>query len=303
MISKYTYKKLTWIDVQKPTREEIFMLKEEYKIPTVVSEELLEESTRAKVELYENVIFMIMHFPTKNPTVSKTLDQEIDFILGHDFVITIHYEPIDALDKFSKQFNIGTKLEKGKDVPHAGYLLHFITKELYLHVSSALYDIHNWLKEIEKNVFSEKEEDMVLHISNLNRVMIDYTQSLRFHRETLLSFQSAAKVFFGNDFSHDLTRMFGEYNKVQHLLDGHKELLEDLRETNNSLLETKTNKTVKKLTALSFIMLPLSLIAGIFGMNMGFIYIKNDAHLIIVLIAMFSIGLSMYLYLKFKKWF
>jgi magnesium transporter len=92
-----------------------------------------------------------------------------------------------------------------------------------------------------------------------------------------LSFQSAAKVFFGNDFSHDLTRMFGEYNKVQHLLDGHKELLEDLRETNNSLLETKTNKTVKKLTALSFIMLPLSLIAGIFGMNMGFIYIKNDA--------------------------
>lgn len=303
MISKYTYKKLVWIDVQNPSVEEINRLKEEYAIPSLVTEELLNESTRAKVEVYDNLIFMIMHFPTKNPTISNTLDQEVDFVVGKDFVITVHYEAIDALHTFSKQFNSGSKLERGKDIPHAGFLLHFMTKELYLSVSDALFDMHKWLKDIEKNIFSGNEEKMVFDISNLNRIIIDYTQSLRFHKETLIAFQSAAKNFFGSEFSHDLTRMLGEYNKVQHLLDGHKELLHDLRETNNSLLETKTNKTVKKLTALSFIMLPLSLIVGVFGMNMDIIFIQSTQDLFVILLSMLIVGGVMYWYFKATKWF
>ncbi len=303
MISKYTYKKLTWIDVQKPSKEEIERLREDYKIPQVVCDELLNSSLRAKVETYDNIIFMIMHFPTQNPTISHSLDQEVDFVLGHDFIITVHYELVDALTIFSKQFNVGSKLERGKEVVHAGYLLHFMTKELYLSVTRSLYEINNWIKEIETNIFAGAEEKMVLSISNLNRVIIDYTQSLRFHRETLQSFQVAAKNFFGLEFSNDLSRMMSEYNKVQHLLDGHKELLVDLRETNNSLLDTKTNKTVRKLTALSFLMLPLTLIVGIFGMNMSMIYIKTTQHFLLVLTGMLFLGLFMYWYLKAKQWF
>ncbi len=303
MISKYTYKKLVWIDVQKPSKEEIDRLREDYQIPLVVCDELLSESARAKVETYDNLIFMIMHFPTKNPTISDTLDQEVDFVVGHNFVITVHYEPVDALNVFSKQFNVGSKLEQGKEISHAGYILHFISKELYLSVNRSLSEMNGWLKEIEKNIFAGYEEKMVISISNLNRVIIDYTQSLRFHQETLRAFQAAAKDFFGQEFSYDLTRMMGEYNKVQHLLDGHKELLKDLRETNNSLLDTKTNKTVKKLTALSFIMLPLTLIVGIFGMNMSMIYIKSSFHFMVVIGSMAFLGAIMYWYLKAKQWF
>ncbi len=303
MISKYTYKKLAWIDVQKPSKEEIDRLREDYQIPQVVCDELLRESARGKVETYDNLIFMIMHFPTQNPTVSHTLDQEVDFVVGKNFVITVHYEPVEALTVFSKQFNVGSKLEKGKEIPHAGYILHFMTKELYFSVIRSLFDMNSWLKEIEKNIFAGHEEKMVISISNLNRVIIDYTQSLRFHEETLRSFQLAAKEFFGTEFSYDLSRMTGEYNKVQHMLDGHKELLKDLRETNNSLLDTKTNRTVKKLTALSFIMLPLTLIVGIFGMNMSMIYIKSSFHFMIVIGSMVFLGIIMYWYFKAKQWF
>ncbi len=303
MISKYTYKKLTWIDVQKPSREEVDRLREDFSIPQVVCEELLGESVRAKVETYDDLIFMIMHFPTQNPTTSHTLDQEVDFVVGRNFVITVHYEPVEALTVFSKQFNVGSKLERGKEITHAGYLLHFMTKELYFSVVRSLYDMDAWLKEIEKNIFAGHEEKMVVSISNLNRVMIDYTQSLRFHQETLSSFQIAAKEFFGQDFAYELSRMMGEYNKVQHFLDGHKELLKDLRETNNSLLDTKTNRTVKKLTALSFIMLPLTLVVGIFGMNMSMIYIQNGTHFLMVISGMVLLGLIMYWYFRARQWF
>lgn len=303
MISKYTYKKLTWVDVEKPTPEEINRLKEEYKISPLVAEEMLEKSIRSKVDTYENILFMIMHFPVKNPGDQKVIKQEIDFVVSHDFIITVHYEPIEAIKVFSKQFNSGSQLERGKDVPHAGYILHFILKEIYKKTAQSLYDINTWLDAIEENIFKGHEEKMVFSLSDVNRIIIDYGQTLRFHKENLHSFQLAAKDFFTPDFSYEMVRLTAEYNKVQHLLEGNKEILVDLRETNNSLLNTKTNKTVKKLTGLSFIMLPLTLIVGVFGMNMEMIFIKSNVHFVIVVGSMVVIAVGMYLYFKQKKWF
>lgn len=303
MISKYTYKKLTWIDVEKPTSEEIGRLKEEYKIPPLVAEEMFEKSMRSKVDNYDNLLFMIMHFPVRIPGEQTVAQQEVDFVVSHNFVITVHYEPIDALKSFSKQFNVGSQLERGKDVAHAGYLFHFILKEIYMRTAQSLYDINTWLATIEDNIFKGKEEEMVFSISDVNRIIIDYSQALRFHKETLQSFQAAAKDFFAQDFSYEMVRIMAEYNKVQHLLDSDREILADLRETNNSLLNTKTNKTVKKLTGLSFIMLPLTLIVGIFGMNMNMIFIKSNIHFYIIVGAMLAIAVGMYMYFKQKKWF
>lgn len=303
MISKYTYKKLTWIDVEKPTSEEVNRLKEEYKIPPLVAEEMFEKSIRSKVDSYENLLFMIMHFPVRVPSEGTVIQQEVDFVVSHNFVITVHYEPIEALKTFSKEFNVGSKLERGKDVPHAGYLFHFILKGIYMKTAQSLYDINAWLTKIEENIFNGKEEEMVFSISDVNRIIIDYSQTLRFHKENLQSFQVAAKDFFTPDFSYEMVRIMAEYNKVQHLLDGDREILADLRETNNSLLNTKTNKTVKKLTGLSFIMLPLTLIVGIFGMNMNMIFIKSNIHFFSIVGVMVAIAIGMYLYFKQKKWF
>ncbi len=303
MISKYTYKKLVWLDVERPTAEEIKRIHEEYTIPPLVADELLDKSIRSKVDSYEHLLFMILHFPIKNPGEQNIFKQEIDFVVGQNFIITVHYEPIEALTKFSKQFNIGSQLERGKDIPHAGYLFHFMLKEIYSRITQSLYDINSWLTDIEDNIFKGNEEKMVFSISDVNRIIIDYTQTLRFHKETLLSFQVAAKEFYGAEFTYEMARILAEYNKVEHLLVGHKEVLADLRETNNSLLNTKTNKTVKKLTGLSFIMLPLTLIVGIFGMNMNMIFIKSNVHFSIIVGSMVIIAVGMYLYFKKTKWF
>lgn len=304
MISKYTYKKLIWIDVERPTKEEIEYLKEEYSIPLLISEEMLTESVRAKVDIHENLLFMIMHFPTGAVNLEKkTIEQEIDFVVGHNFVITVHYEPITPLINFSKEFNQGSRLERGKPIPHAGFLLHFMIKELYRSVMFSLQDMNAWLKEIEQNIFLGYEDKMVKVISNVNKNILDYKQSLRFHKETLHSFQIAAKDFFNPDFSYELNIMIGEYNKVQHMLDGHKEILNDLRDTNNSLLSTKSNDIMKKLTIMNFMMLPLALITGIFGMNMDMTFIKNGQHFFFVILFMAAIVFFMFIYFRVKKWF
>lgn len=303
MISVNKYRNLTWIDVESPTADETAHLVEEYGIPALASRELLTKTFRSKVDLYHNLIYIILHFPKLHAKDTKSVEQEIDFLLGKDFLITVHYEKIDALAHCAQTFESHTIVDKGSMGDHAGFLFFHLIKELYKSSMHELEEINHLLRVIEKNIFEGSEGKMVEAISTTNRKLLDFKQALRFHGDVLASFELAGKQFYGESFSYYLSAISGEYNKVRNVLDGHKEILWDLRDTNDSLLSWKTNQTMKQLTVLTFIMLPLTLITGIFGMNSDIIYINNTADFFIVLGAMACLAIFMFLYFRIKKWF
>src|SRR5574343_309045 len=276
MLMRHNYKNLRWIDVESPTKEEVLHLREEFNIPQPVSDELLSSTIRSKVDLHEGLIYLVLHFPKMAAHKTEQADQEIDFILGKDFLLTIHYEKSKPLSDFAKVLEMNTLASKRKSHDdHAGFLFFEVMKLLYRHSHEELESVNDLLHELENRIYSGRREQTVHLISKVNRLLLDFKQAVRYHLETLRSFEGAAKIFYGNSFDYYLESIIGEYNKLQSKIDGHKEILNDLRETNDSLITAKTNKTVATLTVMSFIMLHLSLIAGIFGMNENFIIIDK----------------------------
>lgn len=303
MISKYKYKKLTWIDLESPNREEVLKIAEKYSLPELVSDELLRKTMRSKVDMYPNVIYLILHFPSTGHRHSKDMHTEIDFILGKDFLITAHYEHIDSLHEFAKAFEVSSILQKTEIGNHAGFLFFHIAKNLYRSSSNQLEDIQIHLEKVEKDIFDGQEKEMVNEISKINRKLLDFKQSIRFHREVLDSFEIAGKKFFGESFGYNLSILSGEYNKVENLLDSHKELLKDLRETNDSLLADKTNQTMRTLTIMSIAFFTLTLIATLFSMDTIYkpiVGAKGDFWIILGIMAITIFGL--YRFFKGKKW-
>ena len=63
MISKYTYKGVTWVDLESPTEEELVHVMEEFSIPVLVGEEMHTRSFQSKIDLYPTFIYLILHFP------------------------------------------------------------------------------------------------------------------------------------------------------------------------------------------------------------------------------------------------
>ncbi|MES2023314.1 MAG: magnesium transporter CorA family protein [Patescibacteria group bacterium] len=303
MLSKYKYNDITWIDLESPTTEEIFDLVDEFSIPPLVAEEFISKTVRSKVDVYRNLIYLILHFPVKYENGNdSTEEQEIDFVVGKNFLITIHYELKNPLHEFFKKFEAHSLVDKNSMGDHAGYLFYHILKELYKNVMIDLEKMHPEMKSIEKGIFSGKEKQTVKTISSVNQKILDIRQAMRFHSQTLTSFESAGKKFFGAEFNYYLEEIIGEYNKIETVLENYKDLLTDLRETNDSLLSYKTNETIKFLTIMNFIMLPLTLITGVFGMNMKDVLLqtKNDFYLVIG--AMTLTGIVMLIYFKIKKW-
>jgi magnesium transporter len=176
-------------------------------------------------------------------------------------------------------------------------------RELYKMLDRELDHINHDFGDIEAKIFSGKERDMVTAISRINRDLINFKQTLRPHKEVLESFEHAGVKFFGETFSFHLHALVGDYYKVSSALDGHRETLLELRRTNDSLLTTKTNETMKFLTVMAFFTFPLSLVAAIFGMHAGGTPIIDGANGFWVILSLLSAAaISMFALFKYKKW-
>ncbi|MCX6753312.1 MAG: hypothetical protein NTW62_03160 [Candidatus Nomurabacteria bacterium] len=306
MISKYTFNGIDWIDLQSPTAEEVASLVDEYSIAPMVAEEFITETVRSKVDLYNNLIYLVLHFPIDHMKKDGRSEQEIDFVVGKKFLITIHYELVNPLHEFFKKFEVRALLnkeDKNLKEDHAGYLFYHIIKELYKNVAKDLEALHPELKKIEMGIFEGRERETVRIISDVNRKLLNFKQAMRYHYEALKSFESAGKKFFEPEFAFQLEAIIGEYNKIKSVMDSNKEIIVDLRETNDSLLANKTNDTMKILTIITFLISPVSVISSIFMMNTDFVLIHGMGQFYIILGSMLLTSIAVFVFFKVKKWF
>ncbi len=267
MISVHKHKHLTWVDVESPDPEEIRELMERYNIDPLVAEELLLPTLKPRVDKYPNFIYLILHFPAVRHAHSIDQNQEVDFIIGKDFIITTRYDSIDPLHKFSKVFEVNSVLDKSDIGEHAGFLFFYMVRKLYKSIEHELEYIDDSLEIIEEDIFEGKEREMVTALSNVSRDLLNLKQALTPHHEVLNSFADVGKEFFGEKFGYHISSIMGEYFRIRNGISIHTETLYELRQTNNSLLSTKQNEVMKVLTILAFVTFPLMLISSIFGMN------------------------------------
>jgi len=302
----YKHQKVTWIDLENPTRDEVRGLVEEYSIDPIVAEELLNPTHRSRVDLHTDYIYLILHFPThfnpSNMSVNTEIE-EVDFIIGKEFVITTRYNSIDALLEFSKIFETDVLLSKKHLTEHGGILFYHMIRGIYKSLYTKVEDIKTTLSTYEEGIFTGREKEMVYELSKINRVILYFKEALLLHKEILSSFEEAGKSLFDKEFAFYLRAVIGEYYKVENTLQSTKDYLEELRRTNDSLLSTKQNEIMKSLTIVSFITFPLTLVSSIFGMNADYIPIVGDQNdFVIILTIMLTIAVGLFIFFKHKRW-
>ncbi len=302
MIFRYKYHDLTWIDMERPSHEEVREIMEEFDIHPIVADELLSPSLRPKVDHYENFIYLILHFPAIRHSHANNT-QEVDFIIGKKFIITVRYELLDPLHKFSKVFEVNSILDKSDIGNHAGFLFFYMIRKIYSSLAHELSIIGESLKEIEDRIFKGQEKEMVEELSIIHRDLLAFHRALRLHKPVLVSLGLECEEFFGHDFRHYTDNIIGEYYKVDELLQDQKEILSDLRITNDSLLSAKINEIMKLLTATTFLMLPATLISQIFSMDVGDKPITHTPYAFwVVLGIMMAVALTTFFVFKRKGW-
>lgn len=301
MITRYAQRNLTWVDLVAPTAAEVRSLMAEFDLDPVIAEELTSPSPKSKAERRGSHLYLVLHFPALRVAHAKP-EQEIDFVIGRNFLITTRYANIDPLHSFAKAFEVNTVLGRST-AEHGGHLFVGMVRDLYHSLLIECDRLHERLDEIEDRIFAGREREMVAQISIVGRLIHDFRRTLEPHRSMLESLEPNGERLFGQGFGYHVHTLLGEYERVRHTLEHLREWLQELRETNNSLLTTKQNDIMRNLTIMAFITFPLTLLTSLFAINAKHNPIIGLPYDFWIIVGILSLaGLCFLMYFKHKEW-
>lgn len=294
---------MTWIDLESPTREELHSVMSEFEVDSRIEEEIVSPTPYPLVATFPNYVYMILHFPTADPTCG-TRNQEVDIIMGKQFLITVRYELVDCIHSLHKAFEAEDLLGEGGE-QDPGRLLERVMRHLYSSMRTEIEQVAIALDHIERDIFSGKERATVRAISDVGRVLLRFDTALARHEEPLSAFLEELQLpaFFGKKLTTSAAHIEAERDHVAALVASYRAVARELRNTNDSLLSTSQNDVMRIFTVITVAFLPLTLIAGIFGMHTEHEPIIGQPHdFLIIMFLMVLVEIVLLLFLRFKRW-
>lgn len=302
MLTKYNWNKEVWVDVDHGTPEEIASAVEEYDLDPYVAKELGSPTPKSRIEFHKEYIYLILHFPVFKQTHSKKLKQEIDFVIGKNFLLTTHYDTIDAIYKLSKELEVEEILSKNSDAS-GHHVFGLLFRQLYAGINDELAYIESWSESITEEIFEGHEQEMVFEISEAIRTLLEFKKTTDSHKEILDFLRDGGGHILGTSFTEEIDAILLEYHRLRDIIHANIEILRELRETNNSLLSTKQNETIKTLTVVTMISFPFMLLSALFTMDLGGRPLTENQFGFYIMFALMCIfSFSFYTIAKYKKW-
>ncbi len=302
MIERHVHKNLTWLDVVNPTQEEIRVIVEECGIAGEFTHDLSAPTPKTEVFARKNFLKITLDFPIVKRT-DINHPHEVKFMVTKTHLITIRFEEIESLHRFSKEYEVLVALKKGalKTTPDSLFItmLSYFYEALYLKLDY----LETKLKDIEEEIFGEHEEEMVFELSNVSRRIIAFRQTMDAHDDALEELTREMSIAFTEDHKERLEAIVHQYKIVQRRLKALTSTFNDLRRTNDSLLETKQNKLMRMFTILAFITFPLTLFSSMFGMNTQHTPLIGGTYDFWLIVGiMFLVSVGFFTFFRYKKW-
>jgi len=303
MLNTLKHNDITWIDIQNPKRKDIKYLQDNFGFHRIVLEELISPGHRPKVEHHDGYIFLILYYPAFNKSKKETFPRELDILVTKSHIITSHYETIIPIKNLFAQIKQYDTAKREYMSESTGHLLFYVIKGILENALTKLEHIENEVNYIENEIFNGEEKRMVLEISIARRDIIDFRRILAPQASVIESLTNEGVEFFGKDLRPHFEDLRGTFGIVWNEVQDHRETIQALAETNESLLSAKINEIMKVLTLFSVVFLPLTLIASIWGMNIANIPLTSNAvGFWGIIIVMVLIMVSMIGYFKKKGW-
>jgi len=298
------YKNLTWIDVEKPTPQDILYFKENFNLHPLVLEEFTSPSQRPRAEEFENCLYIVLHIPLFDRQKRVTSSGEMDIVITKDHLITVHQTENIPLKAIIKEFQSNEVLRQQAMSRSIGYLFYVMLEKLLSSCFPKIDHINERIDKIEEGIFSGKEKEMVQELSIVKRDVLSFRRILKPQRSILESLVQKKYALLEKELDQYFQDLIGTNIRVWNALENTKEVVESLEDTNNSLLSYKINEAMRFLAAISLVTFTLSVTVGIFSMKPfeNFRAAHEQVTFWLVLAFMGLISSSLLLFFRKKKW-
>jgi magnesium transporter len=301
-IAELQYGGLRWLNIEAPTAIETAYLAEHFEFHELDLEDVLSTRQRPKIDEYDEYLFMVLHLPRFDKSIGRLNAAELNVFVGPDYVITLPNHPLKPVGRLFTRLSNSEELREEYLSKGSGYLLYEILSESFDYCFPILDKIGFKLDRLQNAIWEERSEDVARDISNVKQEIIAYRKIIKPERSTLRLLERARTRYLSEDLEVYFDDIVDSSERIWDQLDNYKEVVEALEQTNESVIQHKQNDILLTLTVFSVIMLPLTLISGILGMNVP-IPFQNARHTFydIVVIMLLIVG-GMLGYFRLKRW-
>jgi magnesium transporter len=296
---------LTWLNIEAPTELETAWLAEHYEFHALDLEDVLSRRRqRAKIDEYDEYLFIVLHFPRFDKKTGRLQAAELNVFVAEGLVITLPKEPLKALG------SLWSRCERSESerVRHmskgSGYLLYEIVDTMFDYCFPILDKIGFKLDALEDAVFEGQSHEVVRDISNVKQEIINYRKIIQPQRPTLRMLERSNQRYAPQDLELYFDDIVDKNERIWDLLENYKEVAEALEATNETVITHRLNDILRYLTIMSAILLPMTLIASIYGMNVEVLPFSEDGALSLVapLLLMVVVAAGLILWFRHKRW-
>jgi magnesium transporter len=266
-VESLTADDLTWVNIERPTRRETEYLAKSYPFHPLDLDDCLSRIQRPKIDEYEDYLFLVFHFPVFNKQTRVTSPSQLSVFIGQDYLVTLHRGDLKPLVKFFRECQIGEESRAKAMSGGSGYLLYQIADRLVDYCLPILNKIGSNIERVEEEIFSQSLPRSIREISILRRDVISLRRVIWPLRAVAASLKSKVGRYTKTDLGVYFDDLVDHVDRIWDGLDEYKEIIEGLNDTHDSLASNRTNEIVRMLTIIATILLPITVVASIFGMN------------------------------------
>jgi len=292
---------ITWINIDGVHNTGVIeKIGEIFDLHPLVMEDIGNTTQRPKVEDFDNCIFVVLKMLYFDERGEEIEVEQVSLVLGKNFVISFQEKEGDVFD------SVRERIEKGKGrIRKMGsdYLLYSLIDSVVDNYFSVLETMGDKIEELEEDIVERTAPESLHNIHKVKKEMISLRRSVWPLREVINSLTREKTALVSGNVIIYFRDVYDHTIQVIETVETFRDMLSGLHDTYLSSISNKMNEIMKVLTMFASIFIPLTFIAGVYGMNFSFMPELNwrwgyfSVWGVIIIL-----GVSMLFYFKRKKW-
>jgi magnesium transporter len=290
---------VVWADVSDPTSQDFIELAKEFKFHRLSIEDCQQAHQRPKVEEYPGYYFMVLYEAELVGPHDHLELRELNIFLGANYLVTVHSRPIRAIKTARRLWP-----EWSDRAEHGAGMLTYLLVDAIVDDYMPLLDILNErMDELEDQIFGEFQPESIEEIFRIKKQLLYLRRSITPLRDVFNTLLRREQPLFSRETHVYFQDVFDHIIRVADTIDTLRDLLGSTMDAYLSIQGNRMNMIMKRLTSVATILMSVTLIAGIYGMNFKLMpEISWKYGYVFALSSMVVLGFGLYLYLRKIKW-
>lgn len=271
-----------------------------FDLHPLIMEDILDSGQRAKLDEYEHHAFVVAKLFFRNPQDGCINSEQVSFVFGADYLISFHESHVDVFEPLLERIRTASRRIRSRGTDYLAYAILDTIIDNYFFL---LDDIGEQIETLDAELDDNPDKTTLNTIRDLKRQTILLRQSIRPLKEVLVRVERDEISHFTESTMIFLRDARDHITETLESLDTFRDMLSGMANLYLSIISNKTNDVMKMLTIIASIFIPLTFLAGIYGMNFKYMPELGKAWAYPTLLCvMLGICVSLIVFFKKKKW-